>query len=121
MNIGVFEHVCGFNLIGVERPRHHRPEIILFSMKEGTGGGCRLQEGLKTEESCRGRHSPRAPFQSFPSPSVKSFHPLQKQTHNSDLHAGKKTPRLPHGVPAGTVLLQARPVAKILFLLARDT
>lgn len=93
-------HVCGFNLIGVERPGHHRPEIILFSMKEGTVGGCLLQEGLKTEESCRGQHSPRAPFRFFPSPSVKSFHPLQKQIHNSDLHAGKKTPRRPHGVPA---------------------
>lgn len=43
-------HVCGFNLIGVERPRHHRPEIVLFSMKEETVGGCLLQEGLKTEK-----------------------------------------------------------------------
>jgi len=113
-------HVCGFNLIGVERPGHHRPEIILFSMKEGTVGGCLLQEGLKTEESCRGQHSPRAPFRFFPSPSVKSFHPLQKQIHNSDLHAGKKTPRLPHGVPAARYCFKQDRWQR-LFLLARDT
>lgn len=39
------EHLCGFNLIGVERLRHHRPEIILFYTKEGREGGCLLQEG----------------------------------------------------------------------------
>lgn len=38
--------MCGFNLIGVERLRHHRPEIVLFSMKEGSVGGCLLQEGV---------------------------------------------------------------------------
>lgn len=61
-------HWCGFNLIGVERLRHHRPEIVLFYMKEGSEGGWLLQEGLKIEETCRG---PKEPFGSSPTPSVK--------------------------------------------------
>lgn len=43
-------HLCGFNLTWVETLRHHRPEIVLFYMKEGSVGGWPLKEGLQTEK-----------------------------------------------------------------------
>lgn len=57
-------------------------------MKEGSVGRWLLQEGLKTEETCRGQNFAQ---------SVKSFHPLQKQTHTRICMQVRKHPCCPKG------------------------
>lgn len=57
-------------------------------MKEGSVGRWLLQEGLKTEETWRGQNSAQ---------SVKSFHPLQKQTHTPICMQVRKHPCCPKG------------------------
>lgn len=80
-------------------------------------GGC-SRRGSRQKKVAEDKTWPeRLSGPSETTPSVKSFHPLQKQTHNSDLHAGKKIALAATWEP-GPVLLEARPVAKIWFLLA---